>query len=96
MNFTIEADPYKYWREETVIIEDITDSKEIRLTNMRKSVNPTFLATNSMSLVFGSATVVVPPNEEIYSPDIRLTEGEHWLKVNGTGTLTIRYQMASL
>lgn len=96
MNFTIEAEPYKYWREETVIIEDIVDTKTIRLINMRKSVNPTFLATNSMSLVFGSATVVVPPNEEIYSPDIRLTEGEHWLKVNGTGTLTIRYQMASL
>ena len=96
MTFTIEAEPYKNWRDETVVIEEVAGTKTIRLTNLRRPVNPEFTVTNPMSLVFGDATVSAPRNEAFRSPDIKLMEGDNWLKVNGTGTITIRYQMASL
>ena len=96
MTFDIEAEPYKYWRAETVIVEKIAGQKEIRLTNMRKPVNPSFLASSPMSLVFGDATVPIQADIESVSADICLSEGENWLKANGNGTLTIRYQMGSL
>ena len=96
MTFDIDAEPYKYWRDETLIIEDVAGSKTIRLPNSRKPVNPVFNVNAAMSLVYGSTTVIAPVNQDFYSADILLLEGENWLTVNGTGEITIRYQMGSL
>ncbi len=96
MNFDIECDPYKYWRDLTVINEHISGSKTIRLDNMRKAVFPTFNCSTSMSLVFGDKTILANKGVDFYSADIKLIEGSNWLKVNGTGDITIRYQQGSL
>ena len=92
----ITAEPWKYWRDETVIKETISESKTIRLFNLRKPVIPTFVTSESMSLIFGEKTVISPRAEEFYSADIQLSEGDNWLKVTGAGEITIRYQMGSL
>ena len=96
MTFDITCEPWKYWREPTVIKENVNGQKVIRLDNGNRPVNPTFHTSTSMSLVFGDKTVISPINEDFYSADILLKEGTNWLTVNGTGQITITYQIGSL
>lgn len=96
MTFDIQCEPWKYWRELTVIKEHIDGQKLIRLDNGCRPVNPRICTTTTMSLVFNDKTILSPVNEEFYSADILLIEGDNWLKVNGTGEITISYQIGSL
>ena len=96
MNFDITCDPWKYWRDETVIKETIPGQKKIRLFNFSRPVNPVFKVNASMSLEFKGKMVIAPVNKEFNSSDILLSEGDNWLAVNGTGKISIRYQMGSL
>lgn len=96
MNFDVTVEPYKYWRDETVVERVISNSASIRLLNARKAVNPIIKTSTAMNLIFNDKTITSPMNEEFVSPDIRLTEGENLLKVTGNGTITIRYQIRSL
>ena len=96
MTFDIQCEPWKYWRELTVVKESVEGQKTIRLYNGRRPVNPTIHTTTAMSLVFGGKSIISPANEEFYSADILLSEGDNWLKVNGTGEITISYQIGSL
>ncbi len=96
MTFDITADPYKYFKDETLIKKDVTESVTLRLINNRKPVNPIIKTTSVMNLLFNDKTIISPQEQEFTSPDIRLVEGENILKVTGTGTITIRYRMGSL
>lgn len=96
MNFDIECEPYKYWRDLTVIKYTVSNSQKIRLFNHRMPVNPIIQTSSVMSLVFNNKTIISPNNEKFNSSDIKLVEGDNWLTVNGNGTITIEYQMGSL
>lgn len=92
---TVDAEPYKYKAQETVIKLDVSGSKAFTFFNLKKKVIPTFELSASMKITLGSTSVQASAGT--YSnPSITFLEGENKVTFEGTGTVTVRYQERGL
>ena len=91
------VNPYKYKKDVTNVSFELTgEEKTITLYNGRKSVVPEITCTNkNTTIVFGSVEAMLGAGT-FKVLDIYLKEGENTLKVSGTGTISFKYQEASL
>lgn len=98
---TAKVEPYKYKVEETVETFTLTpETKTIVLNNGRKSVIPLIDCTNdNTSVIFGGTGLIEEHvmNAGVHSfPDCILREGENYVQVSGTGSITFRYREGDL
>lgn len=95
VKMTIDAYPYKYKIDETIVIEEIDAEKVIVCTNLRKWVSPSFKATTDMQIKFNNQSYAIGTSEIILA-GVVFKQGENIVEVIGNGTLEIRYQERSL
>lgn len=95
VKITIDAYPYKYKIDETIVIEEINAEKVVICTNLRKWVSPSFKATADMQIKFNNHSYAIGTRETIFA-GLVFKQGENIVEVIGNGTLEIKYQERSL
>ena len=97
-HFTIECvcEPYRYKQNITTISNNVTAGNSYSFKNDRKSVVPTLTLSSAMTLSFnGTSYSVGAGTNKILG--INFKEGTNTITVtNGSGTLSVSYQEASL
>lgn len=97
-HFTIECvcEPYRYKQNITTISNNVTAGNSYSYKNDRKSVVPTLTLSSAMTLSFnGTSYSVGAGTNKILG--INFKEGTNTITVtNGSGTLSVSYQEASL
>ena len=91
----VDAEPYKLKKTTTNASFAVSGTKEITLTNERKTVVPTIKTTAGMTIVFGGNTHTVGAGM-FRLPQMQLVRGENKLTVTGTGNITFEYQEGRL
>lgn len=93
-----DCEPYKYRLEKTVVSAAITDSAVITLTNNRKRVVPEVLieTDSSIRIEYQGSNIWDLGSGSYTLPELELAEGENFVTVTGTGTVTFTYQEGSL
>lgn len=86
----VDAEPYKLKKTVTKVTQAVTGSKEIILTNSRKTVVPKITATAAMTFAFGGTTYSAGAGTYII-PELQLKEGSNVVAVTGNGTVTFEY-----
>lgn len=97
-HLTIECDcePYKYKLSETSNTKTITAGTTYTYSNLYKSVIPTLVLSAAMTLEFKDNTYILGAGTHKVL-DIKFVEGNNSIKVTaGSGTLTVKYQEATL
>lgn len=91
----VDAEPYKYKVQETVVTKAVTGTVELVLVNGRKKIVPTIDITGNINLTYGLNYYSL--SEGRYElPAVRLEEGENIITLNGTGTATFTYREGGL
>lgn len=93
---SVDCEPYKMEVEETVITIPLKDTQtSYKITNLRKTVCPTFGVSNTATVVFGDkTTTLLAGTHQIV--DVQLADGENTIAVRGEGTLKITYRRGAL
>lgn len=91
-----EVEPYKYKQNVTVDSRSVSSGNSYTYTNDRKSVIPIITNSADMTLEYnGNAYTISAGTNKIL--DIKFIEGNNTIAVtNGSGTLKLEYQEASL
>lgn len=95
ISMEIDAYPFKYKKNKTVLNETITGSKTIVCTNFRKWVAPSFTASADMNIEYEGKAYSIGTNANIL-PGLVFKQGDNMLTVTGNGTITITYQEEGL
>lgn len=91
----VDAEPYKYKVQETVVTKAVTGTVELVLVNGRKKIVPTIDITGNINLTYGLNYYSL--SEGRYElPAVRLEEGENIITLSGTGTATFTYREGGL
>lgn len=97
---TVECDcePYKYKMAETVVTRAVSGVEDITLTNARKRAVPlvTIQTNTSMTLVYNVDNVWTLSAGSYMLPELELVEGDNFVTVTGTGTVTFRWREGEL
>lgn len=90
---TIDCDcnPYKLKKKKTVITNAVETEKTVTLSNLRKTVVPTFKSDAEIHIEFNENSYTMSAGESKF-PSIVLKEGINTLKLTGKATVTIEYQ----
>ena len=91
----VDAEPYKYKVNETVITQAVDGSADIVLANSRKPVVPTITTDASMQFEYGGGIYTASAGT-FRIPQIQLAEGQNIVTVTGTGNVTFRYREGRL
>lgn len=96
-NITIEidADPYKYKINPTVIENVVTESAVLNFENLRKSVVPTIKTTGSINIIFENKQYALSAGTYIM-PDMVFKAGTNTMTVTGNAAITVTYQEGGL
>lgn len=86
-----DCETYKYKLQPTVVTKTVSGSQSINLSNMRKKVVPTITANAQMTYTFGGVSVVHAAGT-FKIPELELAQGDNYITVAGTGTVTFEYQ----
>lgn len=86
----IDADPYKYKSQETVV----SGSGSITLTNSRMAVVPYVSAASAVDLEWGEYSVSIDAGNDQLIPQLVLEEGN--TEITASGEVTFRYREGSL
>ena len=91
----VDAEPYKYKLNETVVSMPISGSSTITLTNSRKRVVPSITTDAEFTIAFGDYSGVFSAGTFMI-PELELEEGNNTVTVTGTGNISFRYQEGGL
>ena len=93
---SVDCEPYKYARTETVRTVSVTGkTKTITLTNNRKRVCPILNVTGTITLTIDGVDYELAEGQQQLI-DLKLVEGNNTIKVSGNGTLVITYRQGAL
>ena len=92
---TIDAEPYKYAIDETVVIADVNGTKRLTLTNTRKRVCPTITVSGNINATFNGNTFKLPTGTNQLL-EIFLSEGENDFVLSGNGTVKFLFRRGLL
>jgi len=98
VSVTAICEPWKYYRDETVVVLSATSSKQVAtLRNSgRMPVMPTVDVTGSSVLIECGTTTYALSTGTYDLPDLYLLSGETPIKYSGSGTICITYREAVL
>jgi phage-related protein len=93
-----ECEPYKYKLAKTVVTRAIAGTVAITLTNARKRAVPEVSITTSTSLniQYGSGLIWDLGPGSYTLPELELKEGDNFVTVTGTGSITFTWQEGEL
>lgn len=91
----VDAEPYKYKLNETVVSMPISGSSTITLANSRKRVVPSITTDAEFTIAFGDYSGVFSAGTFMI-PELELEEGNNTVTVTGTGNISFRYQEGGL
>jgi phage-related protein len=91
----VDAEPYKYKVEETVVSQEVTGTATIILTNSRRRVSPIITIDAEMGIAFDTYSGTFSAGT-FKIPELVLSEGENIVTVTGTGNITFRYHEGGL
>ena len=93
-----DCEPYKYQISPTVITKSISGTSTITLPNSRKRVVPEVKVTSSsgLTVTFGSGSVWTLSSGSYLLPELELVEGDNFVTVTGTGSVTFTYTQGTL
>lgn len=91
----VDAEPYKYKLNETVVSMSISGSSTITLANSRKRVVPSITTDAEFTIAFGDYSGVFSAGTFMI-PELELEEGNNTVTVTGTGNISFRYQEGGL
>lgn len=93
-----DCEPYKYQISPTVITKSISGTSTITLPNSRKRVVPEVKVTSSsgLTVTFGSGSVWTLSSGSYLLPELELVEGDNFVTVTGTGSITFTYTQGTL
>lgn len=91
----VDADPYKYKLNETVVSRVVSGSSTIILANSRKRVVPSITTDAEFTIAFGTYSGTFSAGT-FTIPELELTEGNNTVTVTGTGNISFRYQEGGL
>lgn len=91
----VDAEPYKYKLNETVVSQAVEGTATAILTNSRKTVVPTIDITGNINLTFGTNYYALTEGRYIL-PAVQLMEGGNVILLEGSGTAVFTYQERGL
>lgn len=95
LEFTIQAEPYKYKMSKTIKSYTISTISDIVLENLSFPVVPELTVTGEITILFqGDSFTVNEGTKQL--PELVLEAGENHLTLSGSGTIRFEYQEAGL
>lgn len=91
----VDAEPYKYKAEETIVSQAVTGTANIILTNSRRRVVPVITIDAEMGIAFDTYSGTFSAGT-FRIPELVLSEGTNTVTATGTGTITFRYREGGL
>jgi len=91
----VDAEPYKYKLEETVVTKAVTGSATITLNNSRKKVVPLITTNAEMTIAFNGYSGTFSAGT-FTIPELELVEGNNTVTVSGTGNISFVYREGRL
>lgn len=95
VSVTVDAEPYKYKNQETVISLNVSGSREFIFFNLNKRVIPTFELSADMGIKFDTASYQVSAGTWSNS-NLAFVQGNNAVTFTGTGTVKVSYQERGL
>ena len=91
---TCDCEPYKYKMTETIVTKAVDGVEEVTLTNARKRAVPfvTVQTSTSMSVVYNTDNVWNLASGSYMLPELELVEGDNFVTVIGTGTISFTWR----
>lgn len=93
---TVTCDPYKMEVEDAVVMIPLTSTPtHYALQNLRKQVCPVITVSNNAKVVFDDITYdLTSGTQQVVG--IQFVEGDNWVLVSGSGTITFTYKRGAL
>lgn len=92
---TIDAEPYKYEVNETIISTTVNGTKRMNLVNTRKSICPVVIATGNINMTFNNAEFEITEGSWQFLEFV-LSEGDNRIVLSGNGTVKFVYRRGLL
>jgi hypothetical protein len=96
LTIEIDAEPYKFNIEETVIQETVSGEKTIHIDEQKMKVVPTITVTNDMTLTYKTKLFQLFRGENIIPEIMLFTAEENELLFSGNGNVTIKFRGGEL
>ena len=91
----VDAEPYKYKLQETMLSRVVSGSSTIILVNSRKRVVPSITTDAEFTIAFGTYSGTFSAGTFMI-PELELIEGNNTVTVTGTGNISFRYREGGL
>lgn len=91
----VDAEPFKTDNTSTIMIFDVKGSANIVIPNDKKPAIPNVTNAETFSITYNGYTATYPPNSTTI-PELELQEGNNYMKVVGTGTITFEFRKGRL
>ena len=95
ISIKVDAEPYKYHINETIITYTIAGEKTLIYPNDRMKVVPSIELSSAMQVTWKDSQFNLSQGVQKV-PEIEFEFGQNTLTFKGTGTVTVRYQEGSL
>ena len=95
LTIEVDAEPYKYNIEETVISKTVSSETIIYIDEQKMKVVPTITVSSGMFVTFNGEVHQLLVGENIV-PDIMLSSDENELRFSGNGTVRINFRGGEL
>lgn len=91
----VDAEPYKYKLNQTIVSRSVTDSATITLMNDVLTAVPSITASAAFTIVFNGVTTAASAGT-FTIPTLELSAGANSISVTGTGTISFTWQEGRL
>lgn len=91
----VDAEPYKYKINDTVVSQSVSGTATITLINSRKRVVPTITTDSELTIAFDGYSGTFSAGTFII-PELELKEGNNTVTVTGTGNISFTYREGGL
>ena len=93
---TVDCKPYKLEVDDTVITIPLTSTPtNYALQNLRKQVCPIINVSSNATVVFDDVTYYLTSGSQ-QVVTIQFVEGDNWVLLSGSGTITFTYRRGAL
>ena len=92
----VDAEPYKYKQQLTIVTRTISGTATVDFYNSRKTVIPKFVTNAQVQIVYNNGSYTIAGSGTHIIPNIIFKQGMNTLTFNGTATVAVQYQEGDL
>lgn len=92
----VDAEPYKYKQQLTIVTRTINGTATVDFYNSRKTVIPKFVTNAQVQIVYNNGSYTIAGSGTHIIPNIIFKQGMNTLTFNGTATVAVQYQEGDL